>query len=504
MSRLMEADDFELLTSVRGGDTTAMAELWSRHYPATLVAARRISRQPRDAEELASDAFAAMLQALSNDGGPTTSVRSYLLTTVRNQAASRARRASSSDVLTGEVADYESLGHGADDPVARSAELGLVREAFASLPRRWQTVLWRTAVDHDANKAIAADLEMSPNAVAALARRARKGFRTAYIQAHASYHHVSPDCEPYASRLVELLPNSGSKPGASADVREHVDHCDECSRRLVALMSADKDLRGILLPALLGLGPGIAWATTAHSTHAIGALWFKLGHGGGQAGQVAAIGAAAAVVVAAGALSAYAVSREDEGPARDVAATTHHATPTGTAPTGAPRTHTGSDRSSMRDRAHPPATPHEGASSAGRTTHSTPAPSRSTSAATSVPTTPVLRDSGPPSPTSSSRSTRTPPPVVSRTPSPTATSSGRPSTSTGTPPPVTSTTSPPVTSPPSTRTSTSSPVTSTSAPSSTSSTSPTSTTGPTSSPSPTRTCHRFLWWRCWPPRWPFG
>src|SRR5690625_1034717 len=108
MSRPADADDFDLLTSVRGGDTTAMAELWSRHYPAALTAARRISRQPRDAEELASDAFSAMLHAVSNDAGPTTSVRAYLLTTVRNQAASRARRAAASDVLTGEIADYES------------------------------------------------------------------------------------------------------------------------------------------------------------------------------------------------------------------------------------------------------------------------------------------------------------------------------------------------------------------------------------------------------------
>ena len=49
-----------------------------------------MTRQPRDAEEIASDAFSGMLSALSGGAGPTTSVRAYLVTSVRNLAASRA------------------------------------------------------------------------------------------------------------------------------------------------------------------------------------------------------------------------------------------------------------------------------------------------------------------------------------------------------------------------------------------------------------------------------
>lgn len=311
MTALTEADDHALLALVRDGDPQAMAELWSRHYPATLAAARRISRQPKDAEEFASDAFSGMLQALSNDSGPSASVRGYLLTAVRNQATTRARRASAGDVLTDEVTDFEDLDRAPLDPVAHHAELGLVREAFATLPPRWQTVLWRTAVDQEKNTVIAAELGRSPNAVAALARRARLGFRVAYIRAHASTHGVAPECAPFVPRLVELLPGAAAD---APDVQRHVDDCPACERRLADLVAVDRDLGGILLPAVLALGPGIAWATAAgHATHvAGGAFWLKWIHGGGQSRKLATIGTAAAVIVA-GTCSAYALAHNGSG-----------------------------------------------------------------------------------------------------------------------------------------------------------------------------------------------
>ncbi|MFC6705915.1 RNA polymerase sigma factor [Flexivirga alba] len=306
MTPWAEADDTDLLLLVRDGHTDAMAELWSRHYPATLTAARRISRQPQDAEEFASDAFSGMLYAISNDGGPSVSVRGYLLTAVRNQAANRARRASANDVLTDELTDFEDPDRAGHDPVAHHAELGLVRQAFATLPPRWQMVLWRTAVDHEKNTVIAADLGRSPNAVAALAKRARQGFRLAYLRAHESTHGVAAECAPYASRLVELLPEADTV--ATAEVREHVADCPRCARRLADLRIVDADLGGALLPALLTLGPTIAWVTGAHATHAVGgALWLRWWHGPDRTRTLTIAGTAAGVLVA-GTCAAFALT----------------------------------------------------------------------------------------------------------------------------------------------------------------------------------------------------
>ena len=47
------------------------------------------------------------------------------------------------------------------------------RVAFAELPQRWQIVLWRTAVDKDSNIEVGRAMGLSPNGVAALAKRAR-------------------------------------------------------------------------------------------------------------------------------------------------------------------------------------------------------------------------------------------------------------------------------------------------------------------------------------------
>ena len=53
--------DVDLVERARQGDQEAAVQLWTRHYPSVLLAARRVTRQPRDAEEIASDAFAGML-----------------------------------------------------------------------------------------------------------------------------------------------------------------------------------------------------------------------------------------------------------------------------------------------------------------------------------------------------------------------------------------------------------------------------------------------------------
>ena len=102
-----QTPDAVLLDRLRAGDREAAVDLWTRHYPSVLLAARRVTRQPRDAEEIASDAFSGMLTALSGGAGPTTSVRAYLVTSVRNLAASRATRSSAGDVMTDDVAMFD-------------------------------------------------------------------------------------------------------------------------------------------------------------------------------------------------------------------------------------------------------------------------------------------------------------------------------------------------------------------------------------------------------------
>ncbi|GAA2157803.1 hypothetical protein GCM10009845_01860 [Pedococcus bigeumensis] len=241
-----------------------------RHYPAALAAARRTSRQQRDAEELASDAFSNMLGAFASGGGPTGSVRAYLLTSVRNLAVTRSRRSSASEVLSDDVAVFEDGSRGPGDPMSRQTEVSMIRQAFAALPRRWQVILWRTAVDHDRNIEIGHDLGISPNAVAALAKRARRGLRQAYLQTHLSTNGLDPGCEPFVRRLP-MLAVDGSV--ATDDLARHLASCPTCPGRLAELQRVEQQLGALLGPAVLLTAPGFltpAWASAAGATAAAG------------------------------------------------------------------------------------------------------------------------------------------------------------------------------------------------------------------------------------------
>lgn len=330
---LSEVDDLELTSRAREGEESAVIELWTRHYPAALSTARRVARQPRDAEELAADAFSGMLVALSTGGGPTGSVRSYLLTSVRNGMASRARRANASDVLTGENTVLENAAEVPRDPVAAHGELSLVREAFSALPSRWRHVLWRTAVEHESNITVAREMGLTPNAVAALARRARRGLRAAYVQVHVSRGAVDPKCLPFVGGLATLL----TAPDDGGDVAEHVRGCARCSERLAELRRVDRNLAGVLTPAVLSLLPheGAATALGAAAPGAGSAVAST------AASRVEVLAAKAAVVVLSAAVAGWAAWPPSPArPAVDLAAppvATMPASPIATSPTAPPR-----------------------------------------------------------------------------------------------------------------------------------------------------------------------
>ncbi|WP_457256366.1 sigma-70 family RNA polymerase sigma factor [Pedococcus sp. P5_B7] len=244
-----QTPDAVLLDRLRAGDREAAVDLWTRHYPSVLLAARRVTRQPRDAEEIASDAFSGMLAALSGGSGPTTSVRAYLVTSVRNLAASRATRSSAGDVMTDDVALFDKP---TADTTAHMSELQLVRVAFAELPQRWQIVLWRTAVDRDSNIEVGRAMGLSANGVAALAKRARRGFRVSYLRAHLSDRGVEVQCKPFIDGLADLSISEVASPPALV---AHVASCVACTHRVDELRAVNLNFAGVLGPAVFGLVP---------------------------------------------------------------------------------------------------------------------------------------------------------------------------------------------------------------------------------------------------------
>lgn len=170
------APDAELIARARTGDTAAYAVLHGRHHDAAVATARALRRDPHDVEDLVHEAFVRVLAALRGGGGPTEAFRPYLLTTLRHVAYDRTRRARETPTAPAEVGEVAWV-----DPHDDDADRDRLVAAFARLPPRWRSVLWHTAVEGRRPADVAELLGLRPNAVSALAYRARAGLREAYL-----------------------------------------------------------------------------------------------------------------------------------------------------------------------------------------------------------------------------------------------------------------------------------------------------------------------------------
>ncbi|MDQ3576255.1 MAG: sigma-70 family RNA polymerase sigma factor [Actinomycetota bacterium] len=233
------AEDLALLARLRAGEDAAFGELFSRHADAVRRFARGIVHDRAEVEDLTAEAFFRVLQAIRRGSGPVDNVRGYLLTVARRVAwewAGRRRDVPVSD---------EELNHrvGADpDNTGQSTERNLITSAFTSLPERWRTVLWKVEVEGERPAVVAMNFGLSPNATAALARRARQGLRAAYLQAHLTVERGSTGCRSVLAKLGAYT--AGSVKGTERRrVRAHLSTCSSCSSMYDELQDVCSGLR---------------------------------------------------------------------------------------------------------------------------------------------------------------------------------------------------------------------------------------------------------------------
>jgi RNA polymerase sigma factor (sigma-70 family) len=304
--------DAELIARVRNGDLEAYGELYARHHHA----AERMARQlvpANDADDLASDAFAKVLDALRAGGGPDVSFRAYLLTTVRRVHVDRIR-AGKKVQSTDDIASYEREPETFDDPTVTGFESGAAAKAFASLPERWQAVLWHTEVEGEKPAAIAPLLGLTANGVSALAYRAREGLRQAYLQQHLA--DVAGDRCRWTTERLGAYVRGGLTKRENRNVREHLDECAKCTAVYLELVEVNSALPALLAPALLGTaGLGYLAAASGAKAGLVGFVvtgWKKVTENSTRT----AVGAGAVVVVAVAAvLAALALTGNDTPPA---------------------------------------------------------------------------------------------------------------------------------------------------------------------------------------------
>ncbi|NUT91156.1 MAG: sigma-70 family RNA polymerase sigma factor [Saccharothrix sp.] len=259
--------DRELLARVRAGDDAAFGELFSRHADAVRRFALRHVREHAEADDLTAEAFFRVLQAIRRGTGPTDHVRTYLLTVARRVAWEWSGRRRDVPV------EDEELSRRVEpfpDATASRAEHTLISRAFTSLPERWRSVLWQVEVEGARPAAVAPSFGLSPNAMAALARRAREGLRAAYLQAHLAEDSGPRACSSVLSKLGTYT--AGGVQGAEQRrIRKHLQTCSSCNALHAELTEVCSSLRAhaasiavpvaataLMAPAVLGKA---AWLT---------------------------------------------------------------------------------------------------------------------------------------------------------------------------------------------------------------------------------------------------
>ena len=293
--------DAELIAAVRAGDRAAFAQLYERHERAARRMARQLSASPHDVDDLVAEAFARVFDMLSAGRGPDSAFRAYLLTAVRNGMYERARRDRRLELS--EDMGRHDRGEPWVDPAEAELNSALAARAFASLPERWRTVLWYSEVEQESTAEVGSRLGLRPNAVAALAYRAREGLRQAFLQAHVS------GCDEEACR--EAVARLGSwtrdriSTGDAARVEAHLATCRRCRQVAAELEEVNSGLRGLLAPLLLG-GAATGPLAALLRDSAGGASTGAASTGAASAGAASAGAGAASAAVASGGTAAVA------------------------------------------------------------------------------------------------------------------------------------------------------------------------------------------------------
>ena len=315
--------DADLIAASRSGDAAAYATLYQRHAAAAHRLAGQLVRGPAEADDVVAESFAKVLDLLRRGGGPEGAFRPYLLTAVRRSAYDR-HRAMSRQLVTDQMEAFDP-GVPFADPAVADLERSMVARAFASLPERWQAVLWHTEIEGARPAEVASLLGLTANGVAALAYRAREGLRQAYLQMHLSGA-ARGECRLVAAKLGAYVRGGLAKRDAAA-VAAHLEQCADCQGVFAELGDVNVALRGIIAPLILG-SAAAAYLSSAAGKGAVGGwtaaklAWFR--HAPKQA-QAAAM-AGAATVAAAGVVAAVMTLTTHPGlPAGEAAA--HRAPP---------------------------------------------------------------------------------------------------------------------------------------------------------------------------------
>jgi RNA polymerase sigma-70 factor (ECF subfamily) len=171
--------DEDLMVLVGGGDADAFAALYDRHSRSAYWLAYKLTGEKQAAEDLAQDAFLKVWRSADGYRPQRGSVRTWILSVVRNQGIDQLR-ARASRHRTQENAEASAPKYEPSEAFAQAwhdARLGRVREALDALPHVQQQVLELAHFSGLTHMEIAERLQLPPGTVKGRIRLGLKKLR---------------------------------------------------------------------------------------------------------------------------------------------------------------------------------------------------------------------------------------------------------------------------------------------------------------------------------------
>ncbi|QIM19115.1 sigma-70 family RNA polymerase sigma factor [Leucobacter coleopterorum] len=282
-----KTQDRRLTAAHLAGDQSAFAELYRLHEPYARGWAIRFAHRQDAVDDIVSESFARVLEAMQKGGGPRVAVGPYLITTIRNVATSRARE------LNKEVSVEDVELYLPEEPEPLTEPDTVLLEAFNGLTEQQQLVFWLRSIEELRGKDIARVLGVNTSTVDVRYYRAKQALTQKYLECvtaeniPAGHLYSAEQIIGWNQRLDKSKPGTAEDTqlmtGRSRSARDrrigvHVEHCEHCQAALIARQKMVERFRVVvlLLPVSIALGLGsrttAASATVASATATPGVI----------------------------------------------------------------------------------------------------------------------------------------------------------------------------------------------------------------------------------------
>lgn len=164
-------DESQALDGLRNLDSQVIGAVYDKYFPEVYRYVRYRLSDEQVAEDIASDVFVRMLEAIQNNHGPQTNLKAWLMSTASHIIADHLRRAyrRPTEALPEDLLDLNSAPH---DEFDRRQQTRDFQQAYAQLTPEQQHVLALRFGQGYSLEETASALNKNVNAVKALQFRA--------------------------------------------------------------------------------------------------------------------------------------------------------------------------------------------------------------------------------------------------------------------------------------------------------------------------------------------